>query len=232
MNQIFMLCMATETIASDAQQLGVTVDDLQGIRVEISAQVNRQPSLCLQLSYQITLPSSVLAKQLDWPRWQQSQVGFSDYLWEETCLECFITGDLVNDTDAINTQQTAPYIEINASPDGRYALYQFERYRNPATLPPIPLYETNGHTRAAVNWTDRTPSPTLSVADKPFHYERSFSLPMTQLPNQRYSIGNAVIEHIHPCVILRFGETVLYFASDHATPPDFHNSDHWPRFKL
>src|SRR5690606_16421397 len=37
--------------------------------------------------------------------------------------------------------------------DGRYALYEFESYRNPATLPPTPLLQTDGQTRAFINWT-------------------------------------------------------------------------------
>lgn len=86
MNQSFNLCVATETIVNDAQQLGVTVDELQRICINVSAQIIRQPSLYLQLTYQLTLPNQLLAKQLNWSIWQQAQVRFDDYLWEETCL--------------------------------------------------------------------------------------------------------------------------------------------------
>ena len=48
MNQSFNLCVATETIVNDAQQLGVTVDELQRICINVSAQVIQQPSLHLQ----------------------------------------------------------------------------------------------------------------------------------------------------------------------------------------
>lgn len=235
MNQFFKLCIAAETIANDAEQLGVTVEDLQCICINVSAQIIRQPALYLQLTYQVALPSQVLAHQLNWPMWQQAQVRFDDYLWEETCLECFISGRLIND------HKIAPYIEINANPDGRYALYQFEGYRNPATLPPIPLHTAEGQ-RASIAWTDNikpalsyveNPLPNdSSVANKPHYYERSFGVPMTQLPSQQYVIANTVIERIHPCVILWFGEIALYFASSHSSPPDFHNRNHWLRFEL
>ena len=242
MNQSFNLCVATETIVNDAQQLGVTVDELQRICINVRAQIIRQPSLYLQLTYQLTLPNQLLAKQLNWSVWQQAQVRFDDYLWEETCLECFIAGRLINDENLTDAQKATPYIEINANPDGRYALYQFASYRNPATLPPTPLYAADGQARASINWINNV-KPTLryvenplfndpSVANKPHHYERSFNVPVIQRSNKQYTIANTVIEQIHPCVILWFGEIALYFAPNHASPPDFHNRSHWSRFEL
>ncbi|MGE6439871.1 hypothetical protein ACQKDA_14765 [Psychrobacter sp. NPDC078370] len=144
MNQSFNLCIATETIAKDAQQLGVSIEDLENISIEVSAEIIQQPALQLVLTYQVTLPSQILTNQLNWPTWQQTQVNFTDYLWEETCLECFIAGSEINgcrldneDIVAIHHpephqilfQQATAYIEINASPDGRYALYEFKSYR-------------------------------------------------------------------------------------------------------
>ena len=85
MSQIFNLCLATDTLAADAEQLGVTIADLQGIEVEVVATlVNRaviaQPTEWqLQLDYCITLPLESLAAQLYWPNWQAEQVGFADY---------------------------------------------------------------------------------------------------------------------------------------------------------
>jgi|26BtaG_2_1085354.scaffolds.fasta_scaffold24073_1 hypothetical protein len=252
MKQAFNLRLATETIAKDAQQLGVSIEALENISIEVSAEIIQQPALQLVLTYQVILPSQTLANQLNWSTWQQTQVNFTDYLWEETCLECFIAGSKTDAEDIVASDQTEPhkipfqqataYIEINASPDGRYALYQFKSYRNPSTLPPAPLYETDGTIRASINWhnckeladtSGENPlSSTPMVAQTAFRYERSFSLPITQLPNQQYIIANMRIEQIHPCVILWFGKTDLYFASGHAFPPDFHNRDYWPKFEL
>ena len=184
MSQTFYLCLATDTLAADAQTLGVTIEDLQSIQVEVivtlaqtnqiaqTAQITRsaqQPEWQLQLDYHITLPLKSLAAQLDWPTWQPTQVGFADYLWEQTCLECFLAGGLITDRlidnsvsindaneigiDGVDANKTSAYIEVNASPDGRYALYEFTSYRNPATLPPTPLLQTDGQTRAFINWT-------------------------------------------------------------------------------
>ena len=313
MSQTFHLCLATDTLAADAQTLGVTIEDLQSIQVEVIvtlAQTNQvaqtanitqsaqQPEWQLQLDYHITLPLKSLAAQLDWPTWQPTQVGFADYLWEQTCLECFLAGGLITDRlinnsvsindvneigiDGVDANKTSAYIEVNASPDGRYALYEFESYRNPATLPPTPLLQTDGQTRAFINWTashcpasNDTASndtanndtanngianngtanaeqnslsaqiepaidsliPNTSTANS-YLYQRSFTLPLSQLSNAKAVINDTGIEYIHPCVILSFattfgtrlGTTALYFAPTHASPPDFHNLQYWSIF--
>ncbi|WP_413500682.1 hypothetical protein [Psychrobacter maritimus] len=267
MSQTFHLCLATDTLAADAQTLGVTIEDLQSIQVEViatlaqtnqiaqTAQITRsaqQPEWYLQLDYHITLPLKSLAAQLDWPTWQPTQVGFADYLWEQTCFECFLAGGLITDRlinnsasmndvneigiDGADANKTSAYIEVNAGPDGRYALYEFESYRNPATLPPMPLLQTDGQTRAFINWTaNHCPlsngianngtanaeqnslsaqiepaidslTPNTSTAN-PYLYERSFAVPLSQLSNAKAFINDIGIEYIHPCVILSFATT-------------------------
>ena len=191
MNQSFNLCIATETIAKDAQQLGVSIEALENISIEVSAEIIQQPALKLVLTYKVILPSQTLPNQFNWPTWQQTQVNFTDYLWEETCLECFIAGSEV-DGSKINNEDV---VAIHHPQPGRYAVYQFEGYRNPAALPPAPLYETDETTRASINWRnckeladisgENPLSSTPTVVQTPFRYERSFSLPITQLPNQQ-----------------------------------------------
>ena len=242
MSQTFNLYLATDTLDADAKQLGVTIEDLQNIQVEVVAtlaqtakrtqteqiaQSTEQPEWHLQLDYRVTQP---LEAQLDWPTWQPKQVGFADYLWEQTCLECFLAGAAINNTVSINNanemgidladgNKTSPYIEINANPDGRYALYQFKSYRNPATLPPTPLLQADGQTRAFINWTashcfasnviasngNANPEQNpLSKQIKPFIdsltpnitttktylYERSFSLSLSQIHNKEDVIND------------------------------------------
>ena len=245
MSQIFNLCIATETLENDAQQLGVSIDTLRDIQIIVHATTVQQPSLQLQLTYQIALPMQSLADRLHWPTWKEARVGFTDYLWEESCLECFIAGSALQQNsiysiNTIDTNSKTAYIEINASPDGRYALYRFESYRNPATLPPPPLLLADGCTRAKVNWIDHVNSKMSSVelntSYKPlmahtlYSDQRTFSVPINEIFSQNTALNNLVIEQIHPCVILWFGETALYFASSHASPPDFHNRHYWSRF--
>ena len=286
MSQTFNLCLATDTLAADAKQLGVTIEDLQNIQVEVIAtlaqtakrtqteqiaQSTEQPEWQLQLDYCVTLPLKSLAAQLDWPTWQSAQVSFVDYLWEQTCLECFLAGTLIdsavsiNNTnemgiDSIDGNKTSPYIEINANPDGRYALYQFKSYRNPTILPPTPVLQANGQTHAFINWTashcpssNDTANPEqnpLSETIKPFInsltpnitttktyvYERSFSFLLSRIHNKEDVINDTDngIDYIHPCVILSFsttfGTTALYFAPKHVSPPDFHNMQYWSIF--
>ena len=242
MSQSFDLYLATETLAEDAQQLGVTVSVLQQISVQVSATLVAQPEAYLQLEYRVTLPLKCLAAQLTWPKWQADKVGFKDYLWERTCLECFLAGYLVSsrseDSDkSPKTNMTMSYIEINASPEGQYALYEFDSYRSPTTLPPRPLMYADGQTRAAIDWIDGN-NPKLLI-DYPistherYHYQRSFRMPLDSLTsfNRKSDYSNdALIKYIHPCVILSFGATILYFAPKHASPPDFHNSQYWTPF--
>ena len=261
MSQTFHLCLATDTLAADAQTLGVTIEELQSIEVEVIvtlAQTNQiarstqQPEWYLQLDYHITLPLKSLAAQLDWPTWQPTQVGFADYLWEQTCLECFLAGGLINSRlinnsasindvneigiDGTDANKTNAYIEVNASPDGRYALYEFTSYRNPATLPPTPLLQPDGQTRAFINWTASHCPASNGIANNgtanaeqnslsaqiepaidsltsntstanPYLYERSFAVPLSPLSNAKVFINDTGIEYIHPCVILSFATT-------------------------
>lgn len=276
MSQSFDLRLATETLAEDAQQLGVTVEALQEIRVQVSAMLGEQSELYLQLHYRVTLPHKSLAIQLNWPTWQSSQVEFTNYLWKQTCLECFLVGRLVDDSHLINnnplrinnnrpnTHETTDYIELNASPDGGYALYQFKSYRNPATLPPNPLLQADGQTRSSITWTDTSKQQMLlleneidakasshvstasenslpqisvsedlapkSISSKQYYYERSFRVPLNQLFNETACLNDTMIEYLHPCVILYFGEIALYFAPEHASPPDFHDRKYWSIF--
>ena len=242
MSQTFNLCIATETLENDAQQLGVSTDTLRDIQIVVQATIVQQPSLQLQLTYQIVLPMQPLTDQLHWPTWKEAHVGFTDYLWQESCLECFIAGSALqqNGIDSVDDNSTTAYIEINASPDGRYALYRFESYRNPATLPPSPLLVANERIRAKINWIDhlnsKMPSVQLNTSHKSstahtlYSDQRTFTVPINEIFSQSLALNNLVIEHIHPCVILWFGETALYFASSHASPPDFHNRRYWSRF--
>lgn len=255
MSQNFNLRLATESITDDAQQLSVTIEQLLSIRVDVVATIILEPKSYLWLTYQITLPHSALAAQLNWPIWQPAQVGFSDYLWEQTCLECFIQTKVM---DARNTD--TGYIEINTSPSGRYALYQFDSYRNPSTLPPTPLLKTDSKSRAHIKWADSllqlqklstlklrptlspflaTPSTAVPISiftPLRYHdygqvfYERSFGVPLAQLSNQTANTETIPIERLHPCVILWFGEIALYFAPNHASPPDFHQCLYWSLF--
>jgi len=80
-------------------------------------------------------------------------------------------------------------------------------------------------------------TPNTSTVNS-YLYQRSFTMPLSQLSNAKAVINDTGIEYIHPCVILsfattvstRFGTTALYFAPIHASPPDFHNLQYWSIF--
>ena len=243
MSQRFKLQLATDGLSIAAQQLDISVEQLHLIQVIVDISLI-QPSR-LALTYQIHLPHRHLANLFDWPQWQQDQVKFIDYLWEQTCLECFITG--ANPSNDVN--QITNYIEINASPSGRYALYQFSDYRQPDCMPPTPLHKANSDEQASIDWTARSPLTrffnisSLNVAQCPkvmpnslsaliftaiYDYRRSFTIDLDQLLSSLLANG---IEQLHPCVILYFDSVALYFAAKHASPPDFHQQHCWTNFK-
>ncbi len=218
MSQIFHLQLATDTLWRDAQQLGVSPEQLQAIDIQVQATIITPFESYLALTYTIKLPDTAyetLAAQLNWSDWQPQKVSFSDYLWEQTCLECFISTDTAHN-----------YIEINASPDGRYAIYQFNDYREPASLPPPPVYLTDSQ-RASINWA--TDTKKQLNADRESHqqqhgYQRRFGMALHSLP-----LALSADKHwqLHPCVILYFADVALYFAAAHASPPDFHQRRYW-----
>lgn len=218
MSQTFILTLATDTLRDDASKIGVSAAQLQQIIIKVTASITElantdHSDTSLSLHYEIRLPSTKLFEQLQWPLWHKDKVGFEDNLWEQTCLECFITND------------AASYVEINASPNGQYAVYQFEDYRTPATLPPTPLLIKGSQNPVPIQWhkTASTSSDTLSM-------QRRLSIALDMLPD---SILNPnATAFIHPCVILNFAGTPLYFATAHAAPADFHQRQHWSKLQL
>lgn len=227
MSQTFILKLATDNLINHANKIGVSAAQLQQIVVTVTASIadlantdsdelNAKSSAVntsLNLRYEIELPSITLLEQLQWPLWNKEKVGFKDYLWEQTCLECFITNN------------AASYVEINASPNGQYAVYQFADYRTPATLPPTPLLIKDSQHPAAIQWHD-TALASSDILTK----QRRFSISLDKLP---YPILNPdPTALIHPCVIIYFNEIPLYFAPYHTSPADFHQRQHWSYLQL
>ena len=218
MIQSFILTLATDNLAVIAKKLNVAAEALCSIQITVTASLSHDEKILesnayLKLSYDIRLASIALTERFNWSTWTAEKVGFADYLWEQTCLECFLT-----------THATS-YIEINACPDGSYALYKFEDYRLPATLPPTPLLQKNAEARACIQWDN---SSDEDVQSEYGHYQRRFDVPLAQLPYDLQSPHCCFL--INPCVILYFDDTALYFASNHASPPDFHQRRYWSTF--
>ncbi len=222
MTQNLNLTLATDSINTDAKNIGVSVDCLEQIEVCVSVDIIQKPEPSLLLHFRIRLFDDTLADQLDWPDWQPQNVSSQDYLWERTCLECFIKGT------PLNQDQTNRYIEINVSPSGHYAFYKFESYRNPATLPPIPLLKrdtTSGH--ADIIWHETN---MMNAINNTGTYQRKFAIPLAQLPQDIFDYQSLTIERFNLSVILYFASTPLYFAPGYLTPPDFHDQRYWLDF--
>ncbi len=235
MSQTFTLKIADDSLALKAHELGVNTDELQQIDIKVTVSWLAQPEPQLVLHYRVKLPSSILAAQLDWPVWDPIQVQFTDYLWQSTCLECFIAKSYVENSAEIDSaidsiaEQKNQYIEINASPSGRFALYHFSDYRTPNTLPPSALLQLATDQLAYINWNPVLSPKQPSTLAMP-SYERCFGLPLDQLPFNLFT-KKQINAQINPCVILKFGEVILYFAPRHAAPPDFHHRRYWSYLK-
>ncbi len=221
---------------------------------------NTKESLLI-FDYQINIPTEVqpfvhwqeLDKKLDKEistadDWDTTAPGkFTDELWKDSCLECFIGKTGVTD-----------YVEINVCPQGShrgdYAVYHFEDYRTPQ--PPQALlldtvHNTKQHTsqsldidetlkKARILCTEPVSTTTNKSSDTSFY--RQFIFQLSQLPDTLQDF-----DLLHPCVILFVDDTFtdanepvinktqpqeLFFASSHANPPDFHNKDYWSKSKL
>ncbi len=259
MSQVIKLRAATATLIEVANTLGVSTTQLHLIEVVAEISITSAPTPRLNLTYNLKLPRP-FAAQLEWSQWQPKYVGFSDYLWEHTCLECFLgTAQYgastvnANHADASRVKTDTAYIEINASPSGRYAVYRFDSYRSPATLPPPRLLLTDNR-HASIHW-DNTVVDALdaqctslvylyplskyapaSLISRYLHldwyvsfnkYVRRFSVPLQQLSDEQFTIGDVRVQQIHPCVILRLADSTLYFAPEHPGVPDFHARRTW-----
>jgi len=213
----FSLQLAAYELDTIADTLQTTHAALNAIRVMVTITLSNVPAKALSFDYHITVDDETLAACLDWSDWHAEHVRFTDYLWQETCLECFIA-----------PKNSATYIEVNVSPDGRYALYQFSDYRTPNHLPPPALYHKQYKKAARIHWP--LPSTNIGTAAKATSeqdtqgYGRCFSIPLSEL---RAIDPNFHPAYLHPCVILKLADTHLYFAPAHPSPPDFHNKDYW-----
>ncbi|MBS9779805.1 MAG: hypothetical protein KGV51_04180 [Moraxellaceae bacterium] len=156
-----------------------------------------QENLLLKLLFIIEIPKN-LQQKISWYSFSSENITFHDYLWDDTCLECFL-----------GKQGEKQYIEINASPTGYYAVYQFNDYRTPSSLPPTHLQTTQEQGR--ITW--------LKHSQK---YERQFSFDLNQLPPNL-----AEFDLINPCVILYLENKPLFYANKHAEPADFHQQQYW-----
>ena len=152
----------------------------------------------------------------------------ADFLWQSTCLECFIAGEPITKQQI----ETQPYLEINVASNGQYALYHFDDYRTPDVLPPKKLTSL----AAIHNYLNKRSTKLLTT--QPLTTDFS----MHAISNDHIVLGRQIdidlsplaqIWHcltlIQPAVILqhRHSQQQLFFAPTHANPPDFHQYQLW-----
>lgn len=160
-------------------------------------------------SHRLTLNFQIHHKSpYDWAVFDDKNIKHTDFLWEQDCFECFVQID------------NKAYFEINASPTGAFALYHFDDYRTPNTMPPRATKELS------FEWQNiqlNQPTHFLGSGNTPENatfFQSEFCY-LVNLPNL------LTVYKINPTAILYQNGEPIYYASKHASPPDFHNKAYW-----
>lgn len=165
-----------------------------------------------------------------------------DYLWEDTCFECFISH---------HYQKNAPYIEINISPTGAFNLYYFDGYRNPQQMPPRQLIDgidltTDINFIAIFPEKNLTQPKILTWQPMTIIFEKFLQDIMKRCSVKLQSCQFIMCLNwikiaklfenenlstkiwLNPCVVTKSAKKPLsYWATNHANPPDFHDKSCW-----
>ena len=105
----------------------------------------------------------------------------------------------------------AHYYEVNASVDGRFAVYEFDSYRHPASLPP-----------------QKSTDITFQWHKVQIGSELVYQFSLAFLATSKFKVQE--ITRINPCAILYADNHPIFYAIHHATPPDFHHKAYWVKF--
>ena len=123
----------------------------------------------------------------------------ADFLWQQDCFECFIG----------HTDKPA-YLEINANTAGEFNSYQFDDYRTPDVMPPVA-----NHAYDVQSFVHQD-----EVA---FCFGFEIINTATGMDVSQLKINPTVI--LYPVID---GQAVpIYYAYQHAVPPDFHQRSVW-----
>lgn len=159
------------------------------------------PNICVAVNTKgNALQLSYRVHSCDWfntPNSECANPTRKDFLWEGHCLECFF--ELQGNDKR--------YFELNYSMGEFYNLYQFDDYRTPSHLPPV--------------WADGklvVVQSDLDDTEMVKYYHMSVTLD---------DIANMTIGKINPTAILYRDDTPIFYAVQHANPPDFHDKAFW-----
>lgn len=152
----------------------------------------------------ITFILQNIPKPIDIPNFDLKNASHTDFLWEQNCLELFIS------------DKQSAYYEINVSLDGKFAVYQFDDYRSPTSMPPRKSSDIT------LQWRNVEQQNRQSRLDLVYQFSLLFS--------QCASFAVENIELINPCTILYTDNTPMFYAVNHAIPPDFHDKACWLNF--
>lgn len=132
----------------------------------------------------------------------------ADFLWQQDCFECFI-----------GHMDESAYLEINANTAGEFNSYQFDDYRTPDVMPPVASHVYD--VQSFVHQDEVAFCFGFEVAN--FQAVNETTKTATSIDVARLKINPTVI--LYPVID---GQAVpIYYAYQHAVPPDFHQQAVW-----
>lgn len=177
----------------------------RNIRIVVAAETLLPASvrlvfLVIDPEQQIVWPTTQQIEQSHHEVAQSFEMGYArrDYLWQHTCFELFI-----------GIKNKSAYREINLSPAQAWNCYQFEQYRQPAQMPPVPAQDIQ----------------LLELKAQPQKLEAILDLHQFLQTNECQ--WDDLVFGLTSVVKLK-NNSELYFALNHSTDqPDFHCQRDW-----
>lgn len=177
----------------------------RNIRIVVAAETLLPASvrlvfLVIDPGQQIVWPTTQQIEQSHDNTAQSFEMGYArrDYLWQHTCFELFV-----------GIKNKTAYREINLSPAQAWNCYQFEQYRQPAQMPPVPAQDIQ----------------LLELKAQPQKLEAILDLQQFLQTNECQ--WDDLVFGLTSVVKLK-NNSELYFALSHSTDqPDFHCKRDW-----
>lgn len=177
----------------------------RNIRIVVAAETLLPASvrlvfLVIDPEQQIVWPTTQQIEQSHDITAQSFEMGYArrDYLWQHTCFELFV-----------GIKNKTAYREINLSPAQAWNCYQFEQYRQPAQMPPVPAQDIQ----------------LLQLQAQPQKLEAILDLQQFLQTNECQ--WDDLVFGLTSVIKLK-NNSELYFALNHSTAqPDFHCKRDW-----
>ena len=160
--------------------------------ISVVAAIERQSPNILNVGFWLNDPE----QSIIWPQIVSAHPR-EDFLWEKSCFEIFL---------GVKNQDY--YREINLSPSQAWQAYQFDEYRYPEQIPPLPSHDID------------------LVQLKKTHFGLSASVDLTMFMSEHQLRWTDLFVGL--TAVIQTNKQTHYFAMQHSGAlPDFHNKHDW-----